>query len=416
MKRVSIALLTLFVFVPVAPAESTFAGTWETTYGPMTLTQEGNKVRGQYVMEGDKCSIEGTVEKNRLTFIYREPDVEGEGWFELAEDGKSFAGKWREKEATEWSAWQGKRFLTPPADSFTGLWQTSYGRMRLKQTGDQVQGSYTYTSESTVSGKVDKKKLTFTYKEPAAEGEGWFELADDGKSFKGQWRPKGATKWSGWTGSRVEPEPGRIWLVVIEANWESDLAQQEYAFGAMLKSFFTRAPQVQVRHRWFSDEAGLRRWLSEVKYLAEPVVISISSHGQANGVSAGGKIIGADVFADSLRGADNVKVLHFSTCLVMKGSIPKEIMEKLGAQATFPISGYTTTVDWGGSAVAEFMYFDLLLARNMPAAAAAEQLKTLIPFAGDKRTPGAVVPALGFRILTPERKPEASTSTTATPP
>lgn len=37
----------------------------------------------------------------RFTFTYREPDADGEGWFELAPDGKTFESKWHETGETE---------------------------------------------------------------------------------------------------------------------------------------------------------------------------------------------------------------------------------------------------------------------------------------------------------------------------
>jgi hypothetical protein len=54
-------------------------------------------------------------------------------------------------------------------------------------------------------------------------------------------------------GVRVAPVPGRKWLVVLEAHYENNLAEQEYSFGQMLKAFFARTPEVQVRHRFFHD-------------------------------------------------------------------------------------------------------------------------------------------------------------------
>jgi hypothetical protein len=57
--------------------EGTFAGSWDTTYGWMTLTQDGQKASGFYLMKAGsdraRCTLEGRVERNKLTF--RRQDV-----------------------------------------------------------------------------------------------------------------------------------------------------------------------------------------------------------------------------------------------------------------------------------------------------------------------------------------------------
>ena len=45
-------------------------------------------------------------------------------------------------------------------------------------------------------------------------------------------------------GPRVRPQAGRVWLVVLKANWERDLEEEEYSFGVMLRTFFARVPAV----------------------------------------------------------------------------------------------------------------------------------------------------------------------------
>jgi hypothetical protein len=57
----------------------------------------------------------------------------------------------------------------------------------------------------------------------------------------------------------------------------------------------------------------------------------------------------------AFRYAANLKLLHFSSCLVGLGR----------ERAPFPVSGYATSVDWGASALLEFTYLDLILNRGM---------------------------------------------------
>src|SRR5262249_5719645 len=100
---------------------SNFAGKWNSTFGPMDLVQEGERVSGVYVWMGTRCSLEGTVSGNRLTFAYQEPGVQGEGWFELSRTGDTFCGQWRPDGAASWSEWLGERI------GFAGLWQSDFG-------------------------------------------------------------------------------------------------------------------------------------------------------------------------------------------------------------------------------------------------------------------------------------------------
>jgi hypothetical protein len=413
MNRWSCILVVLLVAAHPAVAEPSFTGTWDTTYGRLVLTQDGPKVRGFYVYGGRKSTVEGQVEKSKLTFRYQEPDSKGEGWFELAADEKSFIGQWRQDGETEWGQWNGRRISasTEPLTTFDGLWETSYGRMRLVQRDGHVEGGYS-SVDSTITGKLDGKKLTFRYQEPEAKGEGWFELAADGRSFHGKWRSDGSMNWSDWTGKRIEPIPGQVWLVIIEANWESSLADPEYSFGAMLKAFFARAPSVQVRHRFFTDETSFRKWCREVAYLAEPVVVSLATHGSRAGASVGGHTIGAKAIADSFRYATNIRVLNFSACEMMKDRLAREVVDALDKDRRFPISGYTTSVDWAASAIVEFAYYELILVRDMPPEQAMRQVKKLLPFAGDKRiSGGSAFAPLGFRLLMPgEPKPAAGSN------
>ena len=409
-RQATLSVLFLATMLSTARAEepASFAGRWRTSYGVMTLTQEGAKVSGQYVLNGVRSQINGTVAGRKLTFTYREPTVRGEGWFELAADGKHFAGKWREQGAQDWYGWLGQRLgeaAPGPAAGFAGLWETSFGRMRVVKTDDGLRGRYTHASGSTVEGEVSERRFEFEYQEPDVRGEGVFTLSEDGQSFTGKWREAGQTTWSPWNGRRVVPVEGRKWLVVVEARWERSIAEREYAFGQMLRSFFARVPHVQVRHRFFTSEAGLRRWLGEVAFLAEPVALVLASHGTDAGLTVDGKTIGPEAIAEALGDAGNVQLMHFSACQIMKGGAAKKLQDALPVGARFPVSGYTTSVDWAASALIEFLYLDLVLSRGMSPARAAEQLEKLVPFSGDRRVAGSPIAPAGFRIRVPSDRP-----------
>ncbi len=386
-----------------AQAAPSFAGTWETTYGEMTLAQQGNQVSGYYTSEGERCTVEGQVSGARMTFTYREPRAAGEGWFELDASGRKIAGQWRPSDRATWDVWVGTRQAAEkPAPSFAGVWQTSFGPMRLHCEGEKVSGIYAYADGSTISGTVAGSRLTFEYQEPAAAGQGWFELDPGGDTFAGQWRSGTDAEWQAWDGRRLRPEIGRKWLVVVEARWETSLSEREYSFGEMLQAFFARTPNIEVRHRFFTDEGSLRSWIQDTVYLPEPVVLVIATHGSPAGLFVNGRTIGADALAESLRHAGSLELVHFSACEIFKDRLAKEIMAGLGAAADFPLSGYTTSVDWAASAIIELTYLDLILAREMTPAAAAAQLQKLLPFAGDRTPAGACFAPAGFQIITPK--------------
>lgn len=402
-------LFALFVLMPAltfaqdppkadAPKAPTFAGDWETTFGPMTLTEKDGRVSGFYLMGSHKNEISGTVKDRKLTFTYKEAVARGEGEFELAADGRSFAGKWRESADRQWGQWTGTR---PKAKDFTGLWRSAHGPMRLTQSGDQVRGQYLWDGlGGTVEGRVKGQTLTFTYTENSGtKGSGTFTLADDANSFSGKWKPDGAGKEQPWpTNKRVTPTPGKQWLVVVEANWEGSLSEPEYSFGSMLKAFFAASEEVGVRHRMFTDADSMTKWLKEVPFLAEPVVLVLSSHGSPAGPDAEKGPPTAKAIADALRGAGNVRLLHFAACEVMKGKFADDVQKALGPDATFPISGYTTNVDWAGSAVSEFLYYDFLLRRGMDPDQAMKQLVKAMPYVGDTIPKDSPIPALGMKL------------------
>ncbi len=400
MRRGLIALafvLSVPLFAADPPKTPTFAGDWQSTFGPMTLTEKDGKVSGYYTMGSQKSEIVGTVKERKLTFTYKETVATGEGEFELAADGLSFTGKWKQTGDQQWGLWKGTR---PKAKDFTGLWRSASGPMRLTQTGDKVRGTYLWAGAGSIEGTLKGKVLTFTYTESTgAKGGGTFTLADDADSFAGKWKEDGATEEKPWpTNKRVTPTPGKQWLIVVEANWEGSLNEAEYSFGAMLKSFFAGSEEVGVRHRNFTDAESMTKWLKEVAFLAEPVVVVLSSHGSASGPNAEKGPPTPKAIADALRGASNVRLLHFAACEVMRGKFGEQVQKELGADATFPVSGYTTSVDWAGSAVSEFLFYDFLLRRGMDPEQAMTQLIKAMPYVGDTAPKDSPIRALGMKL------------------
>ena len=380
-----------------------FSGKWHSTFGVMELTQEDDHVEGQYLFRGSiPCSIEGEVQNGRLVFRYQEPGVGGEGWFEMARKGQSFSGQWRQDGDPTWRPWVGSRV------GFDGLWETDFGRMRLMQEDDRLHGFYELGGGSAIDGRLQGDKFVFKYREAHAQGEGQFLLAEDGLSFQGEWRQDGDPTWRPWRGMRVLPRD-LTWLVVLEVPWHTINADQDYSFGNMLREFFSRQLGVRVRQRFFTNEAGLRRHCRELTLIAEPVVLVIATHGLPQGIPLDGGTVDVQAIGDCLRYAWDLRLLHFSACLLMQDPAIVESWQELASRLNFAISGYSTSVDWAASAIIEFTYLEMVLSRGLIPAEAAAQVGRLLPFAGDAAIDGGAFAPAGFRIVVPGRdgEPEA---------
>ena len=107
------AILILYVMcttASVAAKNVGFTGKWQTAWGPVTLTQSKNIVKGTYTGSFSGV-IEGTVKGKRLSFKWTQPNGEwGRGYFNLSPDGKSFTGRWGGYDSdTAGGEWNGKK-------------------------------------------------------------------------------------------------------------------------------------------------------------------------------------------------------------------------------------------------------------------------------------------------------------------
>ena len=398
LRTLSIAFILVLATNSLLATTPSFEGTWDSTFGTLQLFVDGERVQGTYIVSGELASIEGKLKGRYLDFTYKEKEVSGEGKFELLPHGRSFAGRWRAKGQAKWSKWKGTRVAVTKAKSpkWSGVWKSTFGRMRLQQIDEKVRGIYSLEGASFIDGKLQGSRLTFNYREGGVEGEGWFRLSADGKALHGRWRPKGSSKWNSWNAVRQEAQANVKWLVVVEAPWQGGLAEREYSFGSMLKAFFAGSESVRVRHRFFTDAKSLQRWCREAAYLAEPVILCIATHGTTEGLEVNGQVIGPRSVALSLDYDDDLLLLHFSACKIMKSDFIKKMRALLDNGLSFPVSGYTTAVDWAGSAIVEFLYFELILERGLSPAQAFTQVQKMLTFAGEKGVAGAKIEPLGF--------------------
>jgi len=108
---------TVTVTVIPEPGDSptlNWAGTWETNYGIMHLSQTGSQVTGTY--EHDNGKIEGNVSGSTLTGTWSEspsyapPDDAGDVELTMSPDLSSFTGQWRYGFSGDWDGpWSGAR-------------------------------------------------------------------------------------------------------------------------------------------------------------------------------------------------------------------------------------------------------------------------------------------------------------------
>ncbi|MGH9578759.1 MAG: hypothetical protein ACRD3R_15075, partial [Terriglobales bacterium] len=56
-----------------------------------------------------------------------------------------------------------------------GVWESSFGRVRLVAEGRRITGYYECAGPSSIEGGAQGRRLEFRYQEPKACGEGLFE-------------------------------------------------------------------------------------------------------------------------------------------------------------------------------------------------------------------------------------------------
>ena len=362
-----------------------FAGTWFTSFGRLRLEAKGDGWAGAYRYGTSDGELAGKIEDGELRFRYRDAFDTGTGAFRLLRSGR-FVGHYRVKGSKHVRRWDGER-------GFDGVWETTFGPMRMVHDGVAVRGTYGDRGDAAIEGDAAGLGLAFTYREGDSAGEGSFQLDPDEQGFSGQWRKQGETDWRPWSGRRLATDQGVAWLVVLEAHWQHNLAEPEYSFGSMLREVFARRAGIRVRHRYFHDASSLEAWCRQLIYLPPPAFVVVASHGTPEGLSIRGNLIDTQRVLGCMEHAQGVRLLHFSSCLVAQdgGSALSNL--------SCPVSGYSTSVDWGASAMLEFTYLDMILNRGWDPADAAAQLPKLVAYAGERAPKGSPYPPAGFRFF-----------------
>jgi predicted esterase len=204
MRPISGILIWITCILTTAAADEPggpFQGEWRTTIGPVKLEQKAETVTGSYG-EGGRFPLKGKVIDNILKFEYEEGQVKGDGRFTLDATGNAFTGGFQVRKGRSgyWNGWRpDPKALTDKPGTYTGLWLTDLGLMELTQDGPQVQGRYAARGASTIDGKTTGRRFDFHF-HSFRDGQGWFDLAVDGKSFTGASNTNGFPGWFGWKG------------------------------------------------------------------------------------------------------------------------------------------------------------------------------------------------------------------------
>jgi hypothetical protein len=209
-------------------ANPSLAGTWDFTFGTMSLTQREARVEGTYQWYGgvDTGQIQGIALTDLRQFqgvwlSHRSSNSQGELRWYLAPDWASFSGSFTSSKTGQWCGVRSGQPL-PAGCGFSGVWQLRFGnppgvtgQATLVQTGQTVTGTYVDSqghSGEIVDGVITVESLTEvklkgTWRNDQGEQD-TFEWRLDlttGRTFQGR-RDPGNSEWCGWRQGTSEPE------------------------------------------------------------------------------------------------------------------------------------------------------------------------------------------------------------------
>lgn len=382
---------------------SDFSGQWDSTFGVLLLTQTGEAVKGTYPLG----ILSGRVQGNTLVFNYFEPTlggagVNGVGKFTLNKSATEFSGRWRQKGRPTWQQWNATKLKAAAGTGLSGLWETTFGRMRLNVEEDEVRGEYlTAAGIGQVTGTRMGNELALSFKQGDKQGDCKLRLSEDKTRLSGTSQLDGDSKRALWSATRVAEKTDEVWLVVLEANWETRLEEPQYAFGEMLEQYFRMAlaQHVKFRHRYFHDEEDLARFCREVQFISGQVVLLISTHGNPNGIVVNDDLISADELGLSLVNASNIVLLHLSGCSMMASNFPQSVQKVATGASNMAVSGYKTVVGWDSSAIADFTYLSLVLLRGLAPVEAVAKSVEISAFMGDSLPADSTFKPLGLSAI-----------------
>ena len=201
-------LLIILLFIPGSPlwAAGDVSGVYATNFNEMTLTQSGKSVTGTYKHRGGR--LEGTLDGDVLTGWWYQSNGKGRLRFEFKPDRSGFAGKWSYNDAPPKESWNGVRIIeeqpadaeaAPPALDVTGVYDTDYRQLTLRQQGNLISGEYTHQN-GKIDGVLHGYVVTGRWSQSNGSGKFSFRFAPDGSGFEGKWGNNEATPSAKWNG------------------------------------------------------------------------------------------------------------------------------------------------------------------------------------------------------------------------
>lgn len=194
--------------------------------------------------------------------------------------------------------------VTPVKEvSFTGVYETAYGCMKLNQKAGLISGCYSWNGNNLIFGAVQKRVFHAQWDQGAKDrGAAIFAMTEDGKNLAGVWYKDGELK-GDWTGTRkneptcsctdvLDPskkmaqdlaEAGRSVLYGI--HFQTDLAVIQPASEPTLQavaSLMSQQPALKIVVEGHTDQTNTEQYnqtLSEKR--AAAVVAWLIQHGVA---------------------------------------------------------------------------------------------------------------------------------------
>lgn len=222
--------LTLLLFLSIIGGRDICAqhweGTYQTTYGVITLVEESGKVYGDY---GDRGTLTAVTYQDELHGIFHNGEQKGRFVWKKAGTGSlmfrlnspGFSGYWQydhrvtpddlsQNPGSFYKAlvssdtnlhWNGERSSKDPSlplrtAVWAGTWNTSYGVLQLEQVGKQVTGLYSDKGMIQATFDPGTGQLTGTFTNKGSKGFLEFRLQQG--RFSGKW---------GWTSGMTEKDP-----------------------------------------------------------------------------------------------------------------------------------------------------------------------------------------------------------------
>jgi hypothetical protein len=166
-------------------------------------------------------------------------------------------------------------------------------------------------------------------------------------------------------------------LVCLESYWNERLFQS-----FSVKGFFeAMAPLVQppltVAHRFVESEGGLAYYLRRPdgvmwrnRELFDAPVYYLAFHGRAGAVSSLLGRVGAERLCEAFAGygADGYKnLVYFAACNVLRGAAGRRFARQfLRASGVRAVVGYSTSVDWMASLIADLLFLQRFYTDSAP--------------------------------------------------